>query len=160
MSQLSAYRPTSCRIKPLRPGEQWAVQEAATSHLSIKTNEVKEFTCQTLATEGCMVPYRTHIEMESGNRKELDASIGRIRSLIERKGAKLRGPHTRPTKEIDVPLYKTHLGDRRFEHWRYHVYSRTLEVIGHEGVTREIASLELPSSINISIMVEDAEPVR
>lgn len=95
--------------------------------------------------------------MQSGDRIALDASIDRLRSLIEQKGGSLTGPHTRPAKSMAVPLYKTHLGDRRFGHWSYQIYSRHLEVIGHEGIAREVASFNLPSSISIAITIEDGE---
>ncbi|MFW6153442.1 MAG: 30S ribosomal protein S10 [Halobacteriota archaeon] len=103
------------------------------------------------------MPYRTHLELTSGDRIALDATIDRIRTMVERKGASLAGPHTRPTEEVEVPLFKSHRGEGRFESWHYAIYRRELEVIGHEGVARELAAFDLPASIHVSLTIEDID---
>lgn len=101
------------------------------------------------------MPYRTRLELTSGDRVALDATIDRIRTMVERKGANLAGPHTRPTEEVEVPLYKSHRGEDRFRPWRYAIYRRELEIVGHEGVAREMAAFELPSSIHVTLTIQE-----
>lgn len=106
------------------------------------------------------MPYRARLELVSGDREALDASVDRLRQLADRKGANVTGPHARPTREIDVPLYRHHDADEPRATWRYRVYTRHLEVVGHESVTRAIANVPIDPAVSVSFNVESADLAR
>lgn len=104
------------------------------------------------------MPYRATLLLTSGDRSALDRTVDRLRRVADRKGANVSGPHTRPTRELDIPLYKSPRGDETFDTWRYTVYTRKLEVVGHESVTRAIAAETAHAVVDITLTVTSAEP--
>lgn len=101
----------------------------------------------------------TKILLQSGNRPVLDRVVSDIRSMVERKGAELRGPHSDPPERLRVPQYKTLSGDegRQFRSWEYTVYTRKMEIIGHNEATRRIADMEFPPGIRVEVELEQIQ---
>lgn len=106
------------------------------------------------------MPYRARIELESGDRHALEATVDRLRAVADRKGADVTGPHALPTRTVDVPLYRDHAATTPRGTWRYQIYSRKLEIVGHETVTRAIASVDVEPAVAIDFSVETADAVR
>ncbi|MFP4591481.1 MAG: 30S ribosomal protein S10 [Halobacteriales archaeon] len=106
------------------------------------------------------MPYRARFELESGDRGALEATVARLRELADRKGADVTGPHARPTRRVDVPMYLRHDATAPFRTWRYRVYTRHLEVVGHESVTRAIANVDVDPAVGVSLRIEPADAVR
>ncbi len=79
--------------------------------------------------------------------------------MVERKGAELRGPHSDPPERLRVPQYKTLSGDegRQFRSWEYTVYTRKMEIIGHNEATRRIADMEFPLGIRVEVELEQIQ---
>lgn len=100
----------------------------------------------------------TTLRLESGDRRALDAVVDDIRSTAERKGAEFKGPHTPPPEEYSVPLHKTAEGDEQFPAWSYTVYSREVEIVGHDEFARSITTREFPESIHVEAEVRSVQP--
>jgi len=97
----------------------------------------------------------TKLRLSSGDRGTLDSVVSEIVSVVERKGADLRGPHTKPPTEYRVPRSKTLTGEgERFEPWDYTVYTRKIEIVGHEGAARVAATWEFPSAVHVEIELD------
>jgi ribosomal protein S10 len=98
----------------------------------------------------------TTLRLESGDRTVLDRVVGNIRSITERKGAKMKGPHTTPPEKLSVTLYRstTGDGDAEFGRWNYTVYSRTIELVGHEQLARQITEWDFPRSVKVEVEVD------
>ncbi len=101
----------------------------------------------------------TKILLQSGNRPVLDNVVSDIRKLAGRKGADLRGPHSDPPERHRVPQYKTLSGDRgqQFRSWDYTVYTRRLEIVGHNDVSRRVAQMDFPPGIRVEVELEQIQ---
>ena len=94
----------------------------------------------------------TKLTLSSGDRRTLDSVVSEVVSIVERKGADLRGPYTGPPTEYRVPRSKTLTGKNgAFAPWQYTVYTRTLEIVGHDDAARVAATREFPSSVHAEI---------
>jgi ribosomal protein S10 len=98
----------------------------------------------------------TKILLQSGDRPALDGVVSDIRSMAEQKGADLRGPHSDPRDHKRVPRYKTLSGDdtRQFASWDYTVYTRKMEIVGHNEVSRRVAAMEFPEGVRVEVELE------
>jgi small subunit ribosomal protein S10 len=96
----------------------------------------------------------TKLTLSSGDRRTLDDIVDRLVTVVERKGADLRGPHTGPPTEYSVPQSKTLAGEERFSPWEYTVYTRRLEIVGHDGAARVAAGYDFPPSIHVAVELD------
>jgi len=103
----------------------------------------------------------TRLTLQSGDRAALDSVVDDIKSTAERKGAPLKGPHSHPPSKLTVPQHRRlHTDDdRRFSSWTYTVFTRELEIHGHDDVARQITSRELPESVYLEVEVEQIRGV-
>ncbi|RBI61056.1 30S ribosomal protein S10 [halophilic archaeon] len=101
----------------------------------------------------------TKILLQSGDRHALDGVVSNIRSIAERKGAELKGPHSDPPDHKRVPQYKSISGEesRQFKSWEYTVYTRKMEIVGHNEVARRVADLEFPQGVRVEVELEQIE---
>ncbi|PSP55977.1 30S ribosomal protein S10 [Halobacteriales archaeon QS_1_67_19] len=101
----------------------------------------------------------TRIRLQSGNRPALERVVDRIRTTAERKGAELRGPHSAPPEQLRVPQYKSTAGDetRQFQSWDYTVYTRQLEIVGHNDVARRVTEFDFPDGVHVEVELEQIE---
>lgn len=101
----------------------------------------------------------TRLKLQSGNRPALDNVVDEIRSKAEQKGADLRGPHSAPPEHLDVPQYKSTAGDevRQFPSWDYTVYTRQLEIVGHNKLARQVAEFDFPDGVHVEAELEQVE---
>jgi small subunit ribosomal protein S10 len=100
----------------------------------------------------------TQLTLQSGDRTKLDAVVEDIKSDARQKGVELKGPHAKPPAEIRVPQYKTADGGEAFGAWSYSVYSRDLDIVGHQEFAREVAG-RVPSGVHLSVEVEQHRPM-
>lgn len=103
--------------------------------------------------------YRTYLELVCGDRHLLDRTVDELQSIADRKGANTVGPHAKPTRELRVPLYKRIDRPERFSDWRYRVFTREMEIVGHESVARAIAQYPIDRRIKVALSVEEDEVV-
>ena len=98
----------------------------------------------------------TRLTLQSGDRAALDGLVDDIKSTAERKGAALKGPHSHPPEKLSVPQHqRVHADDdRRFSSWTYTVFTRELEIHGHDELARNIAQREFPDSVHVEVEVE------
>lgn len=97
----------------------------------------------------------TKLTLQSGDRTVLDDVVSTISTFVERKGAELKGPHPKPPRTLGVPQYKRTTGEGdEFSSWRYTVYTRTLEIVGHDEVARQVAHRSLPDGVHIEVELE------
>ena len=98
----------------------------------------------------------TRLTLQSGDRTALEHVVEDIKRTAERKGAQLKGPHSRPQSRLSVPQYRRlHADDeRRFSSWEYTVFTRELEIHGHDNLARNIAEQNFPDSVHIEAEVE------
>jgi ribosomal protein S10 len=95
----------------------------------------------------------TRMTLQSGNREALDDVVADIRGTLERKGAQFNGPHTRPTETLSVPMYADVGSDRTFEDWSHTVFTRTIELVGHDSLARELTERPFPPTVHLSVEV-------
>lgn len=102
----------------------------------------------------------TSLTLRSGDRAALDGVVAEIRALARRKGAEIKGPHPETPHDCYVPQYKALDGDpdRQFETWKYTVYGRRIEVVGHDDLPRRILHLGVPDSVHVEVAVEQRRP--
>ncbi|AGB33030.1 30S ribosomal protein S10 [Natrinema mahii] len=98
----------------------------------------------------------TRLTLQSGDRAALDGIVEDIKTTAERKGAALKGPHSHPPEKLSVPQRcRLHADDdRHFDSWEYTVFTRELEIHGHDDLARNIASQNFPDSVHIEAEVE------
>lgn len=98
----------------------------------------------------------TKLTLQSGDRAVLDSLVADIETAAERKGADVRGPHPEPPRTLRVPLQKRLEDDASsFDAWAYTVYTRTMEIVGHDEVTRQITTgTNFPDSVRVEAAVE------
>ena len=98
----------------------------------------------------------TRLTLQSGDRAALDGIVDDIKATAETKGAALKGPHSHPPDRHRVPQYRRlHADDERtFPAWEYTVFTRELEIHGHDDFAREAASREFPSSVHVEAEIE------
>jgi ribosomal protein S10 len=101
------------------------------------------------------VPFVTTLTLRSGDRAVLERVVGDIKRRAERKGVELKGPHAETPADRTVPQAKRcDAAGPRFPPWRYDVYIRRLEVVGHDGFARSVAEEPFPEGIHLDVEVE------
>ena len=103
----------------------------------------------------------TRLTLQSGDRAALDGVVADIKQAAERKGAALKGPHSHPPERYTVPQYRRlHADDERtFSSWEYTVFTRELEIHGHEGIARNLTERDFPTSVHVEAEVEQIRGV-
>lgn len=102
----------------------------------------------------------TKLTLQSGDRHLLDDVVGEITDLVERKGAEMKGPHPEPPDSYRVARYKRLEGEGgRFDPWTYTVYTRTIEIIGHDPVARLVTERPYPPAIHLQVDVSQIRPM-
>ena len=102
------------------------------------------------------MPFVTKLTLSSGDGEVLDAVVDDIKAAAERKGVELKGPHPKPPTHLRVPQYKRVDGDETFDPWSYTVYTRTIEIIGHDAFARSVTEDTYPDPIHVSAEIEQA----
>ncbi len=93
--------------------------------------------------------------LRSGDRVVLDETVSEIKSFVSRKGAEMRGPHPKPPRKCRVTLPKRLTGNGgSFREWTYTIYTREIEIVGHDAVARSVASRSFPSSLQVVVQIE------
>jgi len=95
----------------------------------------------------------TRMTFQSGDRAALDSVVSDVRSTLERKGAQFNGPHSRPTETLTVPMHADVTSDRTFEDWSHTVFTRTIELVGHDTLARELTERPVPDRVHLSVEV-------
>lgn len=91
----------------------------------------------------------TTLELESGDRRALESVVDEIRSAAERKGVQIKGPHTPPPEELALSIYEDLDGGQHAATWNYTVYSRTIEIVGHDEFAGSAATWDLPDQVHL-----------
>jgi ribosomal protein S10 len=101
------------------------------------------------------MPFVTTLTLQSGDREVLERVVGDIKRRAERKGVELRGPHAESPMDHSVPQSaRLDAGDDRFDPWRYTVYERRMEVVGHDEFARGVTEREFPEGVHLDVDVE------
>ena len=104
----------------------------------------------------------TKLTLQSGDRAVLDALIDDIEATAERKGGNVKGPHSSAPQTFRVPQSKRINGEdsSEFSPWKYTVYTRRMEIIGHDEVANRIAlETQFPNSVHVEATVEPVKPL-
>ncbi|MFB6121355.1 MAG: 30S ribosomal protein S10 [Halobacteriaceae archaeon] len=98
----------------------------------------------------------TRLTLSSGDRAALDGVVTDIKESAHRKGAQLKGPHSEAPTELSVPQYARLDGDddERFDDWSYTVYTRRMEIVGHDALAQEIVDDGFPHSVRAEVELE------
>lgn len=97
----------------------------------------------------------TRMTLRSGDRVVLDETVADIKAFVSRKGAEMRGPHPKPPIKRSVRLPKRLSADAGdFRDWTYTVYTRKLEIVGHDSVARDVATRSFPPSLQVIVEIE------
>ena len=101
------------------------------------------------------MPFVTKLTLESGDRHRLEDVVTTIKDTAARKGVELKGPHPHPPDELRVPQCKRLADDGdRFQPWTYTVYTRTIEIVGHDEFARSVAEGDFPDGVHVSAEIE------
>jgi small subunit ribosomal protein S10 len=100
------------------------------------------------------MPFVTKLRLQSGDRKALDGVVTDIKEAAGRKGAELNGPHAKSLEHRRVPLYKRVDSEETFGTWDYPVYTRALEIVGHDEFAREVSEWSFPDSVHVTAEIE------
>jgi len=96
------------------------------------------------------MPFVTRLTFQSGDRRLLDDVVDDVKGRAERKGVELKGPHPQPPTDYRVAQSKRLLPDGgEFDPWRYTVYTRTVEIVGHDEFARSVAEDRYPDRIHL-----------
>lgn len=98
----------------------------------------------------------TKLTLRSGDRAALDGVVSEIKEASRRKGAEFKGPHSDSPVTHRLRQYKQLDGDQQsqFDSWDYTVYSRRMELYGHDDLARKVLEWEFPSSVRVEAEVE------
>jgi ribosomal protein S10 len=101
------------------------------------------------------MPFVTKLEFASGDRRLLDDVVDDLKGRAERKGVELKGPHPQPPTDVSVPQSRRLSADGgEFDPWRYTVYTRTVEVVGHDEFARSVAAEDYPDRIHVEAEIQ------
>jgi len=101
------------------------------------------------------MPFVTTLTLRSGDRAVLERVVGDIKKRAERKGVELKGPHAESPVDRSVPQSKRlSASGARFSPWRYTVYTRRMEVVGHDDFARMVAAEPRPDGVHLDVDVE------
>lgn len=101
------------------------------------------------------MPFVTKLTLKSGDRHRLDDVVSTIKEAAARKGVELKGPHPHPPDELRVPQQKRLGSDGpSFDRWGYTVYTRTIEIVGHDEFARSVAERDFPDGVYVSAEIE------
>lgn len=104
------------------------------------------------------MPFVTKLELTSGDRGALDRVVEDIKTTASRKGVEFGGPHSGQPRNQRAPQSKRlSTTGGRFDDWTYTVYSRTIEITGHDEFAREVAGGEFPPSVHVEIDVHQVK---
>ena len=101
------------------------------------------------------MPFVTTLELTSGDRGALDRVVEDIKESASRKGVEFGGPHPGQPHEQPAPQSKrlSATGDR-FADWTYTVYSRTIEIVGHDEFARSVAGGAFPAGVHVEVEID------
>ncbi|WP_335999686.1 uS10/mL48 family ribosomal protein [Halorientalis halophila] len=101
------------------------------------------------------MPFVTKLTLESGDRHLLEDVVTTIKEAAARKGVELKGPHPHPPVDKRVPQLKSLVDDgAHFQPWAYTVYTRTIEIVGHDEFARSVAERDIPKEVHVSAEIE------
>lgn len=97
----------------------------------------------------------TTLRFTSGDRRVLDDVVNDIKQTAKRKGAELKGPHSKSPNAVRVPLSNCPGRDGGLiDSWRYTIYTRTIHIVGHSEFARATAGRDFPDDIHVEVDVE------
>jgi small subunit ribosomal protein S10 len=101
------------------------------------------------------MPFVTKLALTSGDRGALDRTVSEIKETAARKGVEFGGPHASQPRQQRAPQSKRlSTAGGRFSDWTYTIYSRTIEIVGHDEFARSVAGGEFPAGVHVEIDVE------
>ena len=101
------------------------------------------------------MPFVTKLALTSGDRGALDRTVTEIKESAARKGVEFGGPHAGQPRQQRAPQSKRlSTTGGRFADWTYTIYSRTIEIVGHDEFARSVADGGFPAGVHVEIDVE------
>jgi len=100
------------------------------------------------------MPFVTTLRLQSGDADVLDAVVTDIKATAQRKGVELKGPHPKPPTRLRVPQHKRVEGGGTFPDWTYTVYTRTVEIVGHDEFARSVTEQDFPDRVHVTAEIE------
>ncbi|WP_435076079.1 30S ribosomal protein S10 [Halococcus sp. AFM35] len=101
------------------------------------------------------MPFVTKLDLTSGDRGALDRVVEDVKETAARKGVEFGGPHAGQPRQQRAPQSKRlSTTGGRFSDWTYTVYSRTIEIVGHDEFARSVAGGEFPAGVHVEVEIE------
>ncbi len=101
------------------------------------------------------MPFATKLDLTSGDRGALDRVVEDIKETAARKGVEFGGPHAGQPRQQRAPQSKRlSTTGGRFSDWTYTIYSRTIEIVGHDEFARSVAGGEFPAGVHVEVEIE------
>jgi small subunit ribosomal protein S10 len=101
------------------------------------------------------MPFATKLSFTSGDRGALDRVAEDIKETAARKGVEFGGPHASQPRQQRAPQSKRlSTTGGRFSDWTYTIYSRTIEIVGHDEFARNVVEDEFPAGVHVEIDIE------
>lgn len=103
----------------------------------------------------------TKLTLRSGDRAALDGVVSEIKEISRRKGAEFKGPHSDSPDTHRLKQYARLDGDEAASHppWNYTVYSRRMELYGHDDLARQVVDWDFPASVYVEAEVKQVRSV-
>ncbi|MFC6732058.1 uS10/mL48 family ribosomal protein [Haladaptatus sp. DYSN1] len=99
--------------------------------------------------------FTTTLTLTSGDRTVLDEVVTDIKRTANRKGAALHGPHTKPTEVHAAPQAKRlHPTGDSYPQWEYTVYTRVIEIEGHDDFARAATQWDFPAGVHVEAEIK------
>ena len=96
----------------------------------------------------------TRLTLRSGDRNSLDKTMENLKRSAEKKGIRVRGPHTPSPQTYRAPQYRR-MDDieKKFPPWEYNVYERWIEISGYDESIRRITDVDFPKGVHVEVEV-------
>ncbi|MFB6187175.1 MAG: 30S ribosomal protein S10 [Halobacteriaceae archaeon] len=104
---------------------------------------------------------KANITLKSGDKQTLERVVTNLKDQAQRKGIEVKGPHTDPPVEYQLPLFECldASAAKYFDQWTYTVYSRRLQISGHNENLRDLLDQQFPESIKVELELDQPSMV-
>ncbi len=96
---------------------------------------------------------KARIRLTSTDYRKLEEVCKELKTISEKTGVKIVGPHPLPTKRLRLTVRKTPCGEgtATWDKWEMRIHKRLIDVDAEERIMRRIMRVRVPEEVFISI---------
>ncbi|MEM0482456.1 MAG: 30S ribosomal protein S10 [Nitrososphaerota archaeon] len=94
------------------------------------------------------------IKLTSTDLEKLESICREIKGIVDRTGAKMRGPTPLPTRRLVLPVRKSPCGEgtKTWRNWELRMHRRVIDlVINDPRVMRELMRIQIPEEVSVEM---------